>query len=64
MTYTDDARIASSNIAHHHSPQVQEQLAGNEWQETRYTHKPQAYEDHPYKMKKLITRAKGTAGSM
>ena len=29
MTYTDDARIASSNITHHHSPQVWEQLVGS-----------------------------------
>ena len=49
MTYTNDARIASLNVACHHGPQVQEQLVGNEWWEARYTHKPQAYEGHPTK---------------
>ena len=51
MMYTDDARIASSNIKHHHGPQVREQLAGNEWQEAGYTHRLQAYEGHPTKQK-------------
>ena len=49
MTYTDDARIASSNITCHHDPQVQEQLAGNKWWEAGHTRKPQAYEGHPMK---------------
>ena len=49
MTYTDDARIASSNIKHHHGPRAWEQLAGNEWQEAGYAHKLQAYEDHSTK---------------
>ena len=47
MMYISDARIASSNITHHHSPRVQEQLAGNEWQEAGYARKPQAYDGHP-----------------
>ena len=34
MMYTDDARIASSNVTHHHGPRAQEQLVGNEWQES------------------------------
>ena len=49
MMYTDDARIASSNIEHHHSPRAWEQLVGNEWWEAGYTHKLQAYEGHPTK---------------
>ena len=49
MMYTDDARIASLNVACHHGPRAQEQLVGNEWQEAGYTHKPQAYEGHPTK---------------
>ena len=49
VTYTDDARIASSNITCHHCPRVQEPLVGNEWQEARHTHKPQAYECHTMK---------------
>ena len=36
MMYTNDARIASSNLKHHHSLQAWEQLAGNEWQEAGY----------------------------
>ena len=63
MTYTNDARIVSSNVKHHHDSWAQEQLVGNEWQEARYTCKLQAYEAHP-KMKNLITQAKGTVGSM
>ena len=51
MMYTNDARIASLNIKHHHSPQVWEQLVGNEWQEAGYAHKLQAYEGHPMKQK-------------
>ena len=46
MTYTDDTRIASLNVACHHGSQAWEQLVGNEWQEARHTHKPQAYEGH------------------
>ena len=49
MTYTNDARIVSSNVKCHHGPQAQEQLAGNEWREARYAHKLQAYEGHPTK---------------
>ena len=49
MMYTDDARIALSNITHHHGPQAQEQLVGNEWREAGYAHKPQAHEGHPTK---------------
>ena len=33
MTYTDDARTASSNVECHHGPQAWEQLVGNEWWE-------------------------------
>ena len=63
MTYTDDARTASSNIEHHHGLRVREQLAGNGWREARYACSLQAYERHPIKQN-LITRAKGTVGSM
>ena len=49
MMYTNDARIVSLNVAHHHGPQAWEQLVGNEWWETWYTCKPQAHEDHPTK---------------
>ena len=49
----DDTRIASSNVKHHHSPRVWEQLVGNEWWEIGYTHKPQAYEGHPTKFNKF-----------
>ena len=51
MMYTDDARIASSNVKHYHGPRVQEQLAGNEWQEARYARKLQVYEGHPTNQK-------------
>ena len=34
MTYTDDARTASSNVGCHHGLQVQEQLVGDGWWET------------------------------
>ena len=33
MTYTDDARIVSSHVTHHHGLQAWEQLVGNEWWE-------------------------------
>ena len=49
MTYTDDARTASLNVEHHHSPQAQEQLAGNEWWEAGHAHSLQVYEGHPTK---------------
>ena len=49
VTYTDDARIASLNITHHHEPQAWEQVVGNKWQETGHTHKPQAHEGHTTK---------------
>ena len=51
MTYTDDARIASLNVEHHHGPQVWEQLVGNEWWEAGYAHKLQVYKGHPTKQK-------------
>ena len=51
MMYTDDARIASLNIEHHHGPRPREQLAGNEWWEAGYTHRLQAYEGYPTKQK-------------
>ena len=35
MTYTDDARTASSNVGHHHSLQAWEQMVGDGWRETR-----------------------------
>ena len=63
MTYTDDARIVSLSVECHHGPQVREQLVGNEWQEAGYTHRLQVYEGYPTKQN-LITRAKGTVGSM
>ena len=47
MTYTNDTKISSLNVIHHHSPQVWEQLVGNEWWEAEYTHKLQAYKGHP-----------------
>ena len=34
MTYTDDARPASSKVAHHHGLRAWEQMAGDGWQET------------------------------
>ena len=34
MTYTDDARAASSNVGCHHSLRVWEQLVGDGWWET------------------------------
>ena len=49
MMYTNDARIVSLNITHHHGPQAWEPLVGNKWQEAGYTHKPQAYEGHTMK---------------
>ena len=35
MTYTDDARSASSNVTHHHSLRAWEQMAGDGWWENR-----------------------------
>ena len=49
MTYSDGARMASSNIKLHHSPRAWEQLVGNEWWEAGHAHKLQAYEGHPTK---------------
>ena len=49
MMYTDDARIVSLNIIHHHKPRVWEQVAGSKWWEAGHTRKPQAYEGHPTK---------------
>ena len=34
MTYTNDARTASSNVGHHHGLRVREQLVGDGWWET------------------------------
>ena len=34
MTYSDDARSASSKVTHHHGLQAWEQMAGDRWQET------------------------------
>ena len=33
MTYTDDARPASSKVTHHHGLQAWEQMAGDGWWE-------------------------------
>ena len=63
MTYTDDARTASSNIEHHHGLRAQEQLVGDGWWETGYACSLQAYECQPIKQN-LINWAKGTVGSM
>ena len=38
MTYTDDARIASSNIIHHHKPQVWETSGGKLGTLTNHRH--------------------------
>ena len=40
MTYTNDARTASSNVECHHSLWAQEQLAGDGWRETGYARSP------------------------
>ena len=42
MTYTDDARTASSNVEGH-------QLVVNGWWEAGYTYSLQVYEHHPIK---------------
>ena len=34
MTYSDDARSASSKATHHHGLRVREQMAGDDWRET------------------------------
>ena len=34
MTYTNDARSASSNVTRHHGPRAREQMAGDGWRET------------------------------
>ena len=49
MTYTDDARIVSSNIICHHEPRAWEQVVGSKWWEIGHTRKPQAYEGHTMK---------------
>ena len=54
MTYTDDTRIASSNVTHHHDPRVREQLAGN-WAHLQAS----GMRGPHYEMKKLNSRAKG-----
>ena len=33
MTYSDDARSASSKVTHHHSLRAWEQMAGDGWRE-------------------------------
>ena len=38
MTYTDDARSVSSSVTHHHGLWVWEQMAGDGWWETGWTH--------------------------
>ena len=40
MTYTDDVRLASSNITHHHGLRSREQKAGDGWRETEQAHSP------------------------
>ena len=62
MMYTDDASTVSLNIGHHHGPRAWEQLVGNEWWEAGYA-QPSGVRGSPYKMKYLITQAKGTVGS-
>ena len=52
MMYTDDARIASSNVKCHHGPQAWEQLVGNEWWEARYACKL-GIQGPPYKNEKI-----------
>ena len=54
MMYTDDTRIASSNVTGHHEPRAWEQVVGNQAHlQTSGTRGPH------YEMKKLNTRAKG-----
>ena len=54
MMYTNDARIASSNITHHHDPRTWEQVVGNQ------AHSQASGMQGPhYEMKKLKTQAKG-----
>ena len=53
--YTDDTRVASSNITHHHEPQAWETNGGK----LGTTHKPQACEGHTTKFKKLDPQAIG-----
>ena len=55
MMYTDDARIASSNIIHHHEPQAWETSGGK----TGHTHKPQVHKGHTMKFKNLDPQAIG-----
>ena len=40
MTYTNDARTASSNVGRHHGLWVREQLVGDGWWETGYARNP------------------------
>ena len=48
MMYTDDARIASSNVACHHSPWAWEQLVGNQWQDKSWGDPPLGVWDVPF----------------
>ena len=54
MTYTNDARIASLNITHHHNPRAWEQVVGN-WAHSQAS----GMRGPHYEMKKLNTWAKG-----
>ena len=47
MMYTDDARITSSNVTHHHEPRAWETNGGK----PGHTCKPQAHEGHAMKCK-------------
>ena len=49
MMYTDDTRIASSNVICHHEPRAWEQVVGSKWWEAGHTHKLQACEGHTMK---------------
>ena len=54
MTYTNDARIATSNVTRHHNPRAWEQVVGNQ------AHSQASGTQGPhYEMKKLNTWAKG-----
>ena len=55
MMYTDDARIASSNIIRHHEPRAWE----TNGRKTGHTRKPQVCEGHTMKFKNLDLQAMG-----
>ena len=59
VTYTNDTRIASSNVTCHHEPRAWETSGGKQVVGNRHTRKPQACEGHATKCKKLNTLAKG-----